>query len=96
MYGTVAQMKAKPGKAAELMAFHSEIAGRKPEGMIAVHVYRLDSDPDEFIMAVLFKDKASYFANAQAPEQDKEFRRMRELLEADPRWYDGEVVQSIT
>jgi len=96
MYGTIAHMKAKPGKAEELMALQSEISDRKPEGMVAVHVYRLDNDPDQFILAVLFKDKASYFANAQSPEQDKQFRRMRELLEADPHWHDGEVVQSIT
>jgi quinol monooxygenase YgiN len=96
MYGTVAYLKAKPGKAEELMALQNEIPDRKPAGMVALHIYRLDSNPNEFIMAVMFKDKASYVANAGAPEQDKEFRRMRELLDADPRWADGEVVQSIT
>jgi len=96
VYGTVAHMKAKPGKADELIAFNNQMATNKPKGMVAVHVYRMDSDPDEFIVAVLFQDKASYVANAQSPEQDKEFRQMRELLAADPHWHDGEVVQSIT
>jgi hypothetical protein len=89
-------MKAKAGKADELMAQERSVAGRKPKGLVAVHIYRLDADSDEFIMAVLFDSKESYVANANSPEQDAEYQKMRALLDADPHWHDGEVVFSLT
>lgn len=93
MYGTVSHMKAKPGKGDELIALmNSELDQRTPSGMKGVQVYRLDSNPDEFMLVVQFADKASYVANAEDPAQDAEFRKMRELLDADPHWHDGEVV----
>jgi hypothetical protein len=39
-----------------------------------------------------FPAKAAYRANAADPEQDGWFRRMRELLIADPEWRDGRIV----
>ena len=48
--------------------------------------------PDEFVLAVAFEDKASYTANADDPEQHAWFMKVRELLESDPEWEDGEYV----
>jgi quinol monooxygenase YgiN len=89
-------MKVKPGKADEFIALNNDMGNNKPKGMVAVHVYRMDSNPDEFMLAVLFQDKESYVANANSPEQDKEYQAMRALLAQDPHWHDGEVIQSIT
>ena len=36
--------------------------------------------------------KDAYFTNANNPEQDARYRSMRELLDADPEWHDGEVI----
>ena len=44
----------------------------------------MDSDANEVYMAVVFKDKASYVANARDPKQDERFRKMRASLHADP------------
>jgi hypothetical protein len=44
------------------------------------------------MVAVFFDSKENYHANANDPEQDKEYRRMRDLLDADPGWHDGEVI----
>ena len=77
------------------MAMHEEW-GRarksKVKGAIASYLYKLDKKPDELIMVAVFQDKKSYQANAADPEQDRWYRRLRELLQADPLWEDGEIV----
>ena len=64
------------------------------KGSGAGYMYRPDNSPDELIMVVAFQDKESYQANAQDPEQDRWYRRFRELLQADPTWEDGEIIYS--
>ena len=41
-------------------------------------------------------DRDAYRANASDPEQDRWYRRMREHLDADPEWTDGELVYAST
>jgi quinol monooxygenase YgiN len=88
MYGTIARMKVKPGIMEEL----KKMEERKPRGFVRSMVYRLDKDPDELMMVVVFKDKESYFANANSPEMNGEYLKYRALLTEDPEWYDGEIV----
>lgn len=98
MYGTVARMRVQPGKEAEIAAYGESLAKegeRNIKGMIGAYIYRLDADPTTFIMAVVFEDKASYHANAQDPEQDAQYRRLRALLAEDPIWEDGEIIGTI-
>jgi quinol monooxygenase YgiN len=94
MYGTVARMRLKPGTEAKLMADMAQYDDLKIPGFVSTTIYRMDSDPNEVYMAVVFKDKASYTANAQDPKQDQRFRTMRASLVADPEWHDGEIVRS--
>ena len=51
---------------------------------------RPDRSPNELIGVAIFRDKASYIANADDPEQHAWFMKLREALEADPEWEDGE------
>ena len=51
-----------------------------------------DRKPGELIGVAVFEDRATYRANADDPEQDAWFRRVRELLESDPDWEDGDYV----
>ena len=88
MYGTVAHLKTKPGA---LESF-KRMEMRHPKGFIASYAYRLDSNPDELMLVVLFEDEASYRANAESPEQDREYRDLRSHLHEDPEWHDGEIV----
>jgi quinol monooxygenase YgiN len=93
MYGTVARMKVTPGKMDEFIAFSKEFAAQdRPKGYLGEHIFRLDSDPNQVMMVVLFEDKASYHANANDPEMDKQYQRYRAMLEADPEWNDGEII----
>ena len=95
MYGTIGHMKAKPGTMDKIMKLQDDFnANRNPKGYIGDYVYRMDSNPDEFILVVLFDSKENYVANAADPEQDKEYRKLRDLLAGDPHWHDGEVVHS--
>lgn len=95
MYGTVARARVKAGRFEDLRGIFEEWErDRKPKvkGAVAGYVYRLDSDPNTIFLTAVFESKDLYIANAGDPEQDKWFRRMRECLEADPDWNDGEII----
>ncbi len=94
MYGTVARMRLKAGMEAKLKADMAQYERLKIPGFVSTMVYRMDADPNELYMAVAFKDKASYVANARDPKQDERFKRMRAFLAADPEWHDGEIIAS--
>jgi quinol monooxygenase YgiN len=92
MYGTVARFRVKPGmeqKLQETMTGDENIAG-----YVGAIVYRMDNNPNEMYLAVVFDSKEAYVKNADSPEQDARYREFREMLEADPEWHDGEVVYS--
>jgi quinol monooxygenase YgiN len=92
MYGTVARFRVKPGAEKEIEALVREYERNQPPGYIGEYIYRMDSDPHSYIMAVMFESKDAYFANANSPDQDAQYRKFRELLEGDPEWNDGEIV----
>jgi hypothetical protein len=45
-------------------------------------------------LAHVWYDRSS--ANAASSEQHVRYQQMRSLLDADPEWHDGEVIQSMT
>jgi len=94
MYGTVARMKLKPGMEEKLKQEMAQYDDLKIAGFVSSAVYRMDSDPSEIYLTVIFKDKASYQANAKDPKQDERFKTMRASLQADPEWHDGEIIAS--
>jgi heme-degrading monooxygenase HmoA len=92
MYGTVARMKANPGAGELLARFNHQMTSDPPPGLVATWVYRMDADPDEYMLAVAFESQEAYKANADSPEQNARFLQLRALLAADPEWHDGEIV----
>lgn len=94
MYGTVARMRVKPGKHAELMALSEEYTSELLPSMVAEYVYQMDGDPNEYYMAVVFESREAYVANAQSPEQHARYERFVALLDGDPEWHDGEIIFS--
>jgi hypothetical protein len=90
-------MRALPGKEQELLELGERWTrelGSSASGYVGEYIYRMDADPREFIGAVLFENREAYLRNADNPEQDRWYRQMRALLEADPEWNDGEVIFS--
>jgi heme-degrading monooxygenase HmoA len=94
MYGTVARIRLKPGKEAEMMELSRHFENRRIRGHVADFVYRMDADPNQYYLVTVWESKDAYFANANSPEQDADYRRMLELLESPPEWHDGEIVYS--
>jgi heme-degrading monooxygenase HmoA len=92
MYGTIARMQLKPGMQQSFDELGRQIAAQGIPGWIAEYVYQSDRDPNEYFLAVVFESKEAYRKNAESPEQDAVYRRMREMLVADPEWHDGQIV----
>lgn len=91
MYGTVMRARVKPGQRESLMQQMRDMdRRRRPEGLEAVELAWEDRDRDRMLMIVHFRDRESYVANAQAPEQDREYREMLACLDGEPEWIDVE------
>ena len=52
-----------------------------------------ENDSDAVWLLVVFEDRASYDKNANDPAQHERFMEMRGLLEADPEWHDGMIME---
>ncbi len=78
MYGTVARYRVKPGMEGQLIQVIEEQArtfeAAQVPGFIVTYTYRLDTDPNDYYLAVVFASKETYQANAQSPEQDARYR----------------------
>ena len=95
MYGTIFRMKVKPGHGQRVIdIFNDWERDRKPKtkGAIGGFLFRPEVEPSELIGVAIFQDKESYVANADIHEQDTWYRLLREQLESDPVWEDGEYV----
>lgn len=68
MYGTVARARLKPGMEKQLLEQFLIFEAAKVPGVVATYCYRMDSDPNEYYMAVVFSSKEAYRANAESPE----------------------------
>jgi hypothetical protein len=93
MYGSVAHMRLKPGQRDAMIA---ELRVQEREwdhmpGAVAVYWYCVDGDDDGLIMVAVFDTREAYRANANSPEQDQRYLRLRKYMAEDPVWYDGEV-----
>lgn len=95
MFGTVALFTPKVGQEQAIVeALDKWWEERRPKvrGAIASTIHKNITNPSELIMSVVFDSEESYRANAADPEQHQWYLGLRELLENDPRWIDGEVL----
>jgi heme-degrading monooxygenase HmoA len=92
MYGSVARWHVKDGKQGELERLAEELMNERPPGSRAVYVYHSDADPREYWVAGVFESREAYTSNSATPEQGARFQRLRELMDGDPEWHDGEIV----
>lgn len=92
MYGTIAKVTAQPDKIEALRALAARL--ELAPGQIARYVYRMDANPQEYMLAAVFESREAYQANAASPEQHERFMELRALLTTDPEWHDGVIVDS--
>ena len=92
MYGTIARLRVKPGRMDDLIHETRSFENLDVPGFEATYLLGADTDENEAWIVALFVDRDSYRFNAESPEQDARYRRMRALLEADPEWHDGEII----
>ena len=92
MYGTIGQMKPKPGRRNDLVALMSPPpTGAAAEGYRGSYLLKAD-EGDEIVVVVMYEDKDSYSAMVHDPATDENFGKVIELLEGEPTWTDGEWV----
>ncbi len=96
MYGTVARLRVKPGAEARFLEVGRAMEAVKIPGHVATYLYRMDADPNEYYLAVLFDSKEAYRANADSPEQNARFQELMSVLEREPEWHDGEIVVAMS
>jgi quinol monooxygenase YgiN len=93
MYGTMFKARPKSGKFQDLM----DVSARewKERGNIAGfrHAFVLQESNGDVWTMVIFDSEEAYRKNSESPEQDKWFRERRALLEADPEWHDGTIIE---
>ena len=90
MYGTIFAMEVKEGhKQALLGEFNNQ---GDPNGMVAWLIMQPDNDDTHMKGFAVFKDKETYQANANNPEQHTRFVRIMEHLVGEPSWTDGEYI----
>jgi len=55
---------------------------------------RVDRDPVELWISVVFWDESSCKKNPDDPVQAHWFREFMSLLESEPEWHDGEIIRT--
>lgn len=98
MFGSIAVLRPKEGKEAEVVALFEEWwrlrTPRPVHEAIAGHVFRRVDRPDELMAPVVFATREAYEANAADPAQGYWHRRLVALLKEEPTWIDGDILSS--
>jgi hypothetical protein len=98
MFGSIYRMRPRPGREGEIANhFRRWERERRPDvgGAVAGYLFRPKANARELIGVAVFDSEASYRRNAGDPAQDRWYRDLRELLEADPEWNDGDVLVAL-
>jgi antibiotic biosynthesis monooxygenase (ABM) superfamily enzyme len=93
VYGTIARVKVRKDKIREFFALGKEWADREQKrafGYLGGEILWEEKEEGRACLVVHFSSRESYIENANSPEQDAFYRRLRACLEEDPEWIDGE------
>lgn len=88
-YGTIARMRLLPGAEALFRAQFDAIVHEQLPGWVTTTFFQSDADPLDVWMVTAFESREAYRANAERPNMDALYRRIRGCLAADPEWNDG-------
>ena len=94
MYGTIAHFQIKPGVKDEFIQAVDGFGDAVIPGWVVDYYFQLEKDSDEFYLVAIFKDKDTYQANADSPDQHERYLKFRSFLVDDPEWNDGFIVSA--
>jgi len=89
------RMKVLPGRVDDLRAFMADDGADRLEdrGWVMSLAGRRKENADEVWGCVTWDTSERYYANADSPEQNAEYVKMRALLAEDPEWFDCDVIE---
>jgi hypothetical protein len=98
MFGTIYRMHPKPDQERRIAEhFRRWEREQRPvvDGMVSGYLFRSKAGMRDLIGVAVFDSEANFRKNAATPAQDQWYRRLREMLEEDPEWSDGDVLVAI-
>lgn len=93
---TFYKMQVQPGKVndlKQLMKTWEQERGATGLGWVGSIAGSSKSDQNEVWGAVAWDNTQNYMKNADSPEQNAWYQKMRALLAADPQWFDCDVIE---
>lgn len=91
-YGTIAKMRLSPGAEPLFRAQFAALVHEQLPGWVYTTFYQSDFDPLDVWMVTAFESREAYRANAERPNMDALYRRIRGCLSQDPEWHDGPLM----
>lgn len=98
MFGSIYRMKPLPGQEANIAAHYRRWEReRRPAvgGAVGGYLFRPKAGAGELIGVAVFDSEDSYLKNADDPKQDEWYRDLRQMLESDPEWSDGDILVAL-
>jgi hypothetical protein len=98
MFGSIYKMKPLPGEEANIAAhFRRWERERRPVvgGAVSGYLFRPKTVSGELIGVAVFDSEVSYRRNADDPAQGRWYGELRQMLETDPEWNDGDVLVAL-
>jgi len=96
MFVTISRYRVKAGMEQALKDHNEEWkASIRPQtlGFISVHVYANPKEARDWTSVATFVDQYSEMVNANSTDHKLWYRRMLELVEEPPQYWQGELVQ---
>ena len=92
MYGTIGRLTLRAGAEPAVRQWLDDADNMSVEGALALWSLTPDEEPNTLFLATIFESKRAYWTNAESPEQDELYRKLRMNLTEDPQWHDGAIV----
>jgi len=91
VFGTIMRARLKPGRRDEFEKYFREVSDEYEDagrGLISSEIAFEDKDPDRVVVIVHFRDRDSYFRNADDPQTNADYQKMVEYFDGPPEWID--------
>jgi hypothetical protein len=85
-------MRVKPGMLNNLDEMMAN-GGHRPGGSVSLSVFQMDADANEIWVVAISESREAYRTYSDSPESHKLYLKMREYLDDEPEWHDGEVIR---